>query len=346
MADAAKQPRGALDAQGTRRAAILMVSVEQDTAARMMGQLSKEDQQHVSMEIARLEGQPPSKEERDAVLREFYNIHVAQQYVEHGGVGYARQILEKVLPAEEVRGIIDTIETSMRLSPFGFLQQTDTGNLVNFISDEHPQTIALIIAHLETPQAAEVLQGLPAKKQQEVVKRLAGMENTSPEVVQQVEKALESKLATFVTHEFRKAGGVGTAAEILNLVQRATERNILDGLQEESPQLVDQIRRLMFTFSDILRVNDRGVQNVLKNIDTSHISLALKAAPPELAEKFFRNMSKRAAELVKEEMEFMGPVRLSEVEAARQAIVDVVRRLEEQNEVIIEGRGGAAEVIV
>ncbi|SVE09415.1 uncharacterized protein METZ01_LOCUS462269, partial [marine metagenome] len=167
----------------------------------------------------------------------------------------------------------------------------------------------------------------------------------SPEVVQQVEKALENKLSAFFTQELRKTGGVEAAAEILNMVQRSSERNILEGLEEEDPEMVEQIRRLMFTFDDILRVNDRGVQNVLKGIDTSQLSMALKTASEELRDKFLKNMSKRAADLIKEEMEFMGPVRLADVEAAQQAIVDVVRRLEEQGEVIIEGRGGGEEIV-
>lgn len=344
MTEAAKGRSG--PEGGSRRAAIFMVSIDQESAARLMGQLDKEDQQRIALEISRLEGEPPTKEERDAVLKDFYNVHLAQQYVEHGGVRYARQILEKVLPADEVRRIIEAIEGSMKAMPFGFLQRSDTENLITFIADEHPQTIALILSHLGPNQAAGIIEGLPVKKQQEVVKRLATMEHTSPDVVSQVEKALENKLASFVTTELRKSGGIGTAAEILNLVQRSTERGILEGLEEEDPEMVESIRRLMFTFEDILRVNDRGVQNLLKSVDTSQLSLALKTAPADLKEKFFRNMSKRASELVREEMEYMGPVRLSDVEAAQQAIVDVVRRLEEQGELIVEGRGGGEEVVV
>lgn len=335
-----------VEALGARKAAILLVSIDQESAARVMAQLGKDDQEKIALEIVRLESEPPGRDERDAVLREFYNLHLAHQYLEHGGMDYAKRILEKIYPPDEVRDLLATIESTIRGAPFGFLKKTEAENLVAFIADEHPQTIALILAHLGPHQAAAILEGLPLKKQQEVVKRLATMEQTSPEVVEQVEKALESKLSTLVTQRFRRAGGIPTAAEILNLVQRATERNILEGLSEESPDLAERIRRLMFTFDDILRVNDRGVQNLLKNIDTSQLSLALKHAAPELKDKFFRNMSKRAAELITEEMEFMGPVRLSDVEAAQQAIVDVVRRLEEQGELMIEGRGGSEDIVV
>lgn len=334
------------DPAGVRKAALFLVSIDQETAARIMTQLDKDEQELIALEIARLGEERPTKEERDRVFGEFKNIYLAHQYVEQGGLGYARSLLEKILPSDEVRRIIDAIESSMKAAPFGFLQKTDSRNLITFIQDEHPQTIALIIAYLSSSQGAELLEGLPLKKQQDVIKRLATMEHTNPEIVQQVEKALETKLSAFVTSELRKTGGVEAAAEVLNLVQRSTERNILEGLEEEDPEMVEQIRRLMFTFDDILRVNDRGVQNLLKNIDTSQLAMALKTASPELKDKFLRNMSKRASDLISEEMEFMGPVRLSDVEAAQQAIVDVVRRLEEQGELIIEGRGGAEEIVV
>lgn len=334
------------ESTGARRAAVFLVSIDTESAARVITQISKEEQEQMALEIAKLEHNPATKEERDGVLKDFYNLHLAQQYVEQGGLAYARSLLEKVLPADEVRRIMEVVETSLKQSPFGFLQKTETQSLITFIQDEHPQTIALIIAYLPPGQASEILESLPLRKQQEVIKRLATMEHTNPEVVSEVERALQGKLAAFVTHELRKTGGVDAAAEILNLVQRSTERNILEGLEEEDPEMVEQIRRLMFTFDDILRVNDRGVQNLLKNVDTSQLSLALKTASPELKEKFFRNMSKRASELVREEMEFLGPVRLSDVEAAQQAVVDAVRRLEEQGELLIEGRGGAEEIVV
>lgn len=331
---------------GGRKAAIFLVSVDQESASKIFAQFEREDIERMGLEIAKLEANPISKEERDAVLDEFYHIQIAQQYVEQGGIGYAKSLLERVLPPEEARKICETIEQSMRMAPFGFLQKAESENLLTFIQDEHPQTIALILAYLSATQAAEIIEGLPLKKQQEVVKRVATMEHTSPDVVAQVERALESKLAAFVTAELKETGGIEATAEILNHTQRSTERNILEGLEEADPELVEQIRRLMFTFDDILRVNDRGVQNLLKQVDHQQLALALRTASPELKEKFFKNMSKRGAEMVREEMEYMGPVRLSDVEAAQQAVVDVVRRLEEQGELIIEGRGGAEEVIV
>ena len=335
-----------MDIPGPRKSAIFLVSIDQESASKIFAQMEKSDLERMGLEIAKLETEPVSKEERDAVLEEFHHLNMAQQYVEQGGIGYARALLERVLPPDEARKVVDTIESSMRMAPFAFLQKTDTDTLLQFVQDEHPQTIALIMAHLSSSQASEILEGLPLKKQQDVIKRLATMEHTSPDVISQVEKELESKLAQFVTAELRETGGVGATAEILNLTQRSTEKSVLEGLEEQDPELVEQIRRLMFTFDDILRVNDRGVQNLLKQIDPQQVALALKTASPELKDKFFNNMSKRATENIKEEMEFMGPVRLSEVEKAQQGIVDIVRRLEEQGELMIEGRGGAEEIVV
>jgi len=333
-------------AAGARKAAILVALVDQETAARLLAHLEKEEQERITLEIVRLESAPPSREERDAVLREFAGLQAAHQFLEQGGVAYARRVLEKIYPAEEVRRIIETVEASTRPSPFRFLQRADAENLVAFIADEHPQTIALILAHLGPGQGARILEGLPAEKQLEVVKRLATLEHTSPEIVEQVGKALETKLASFVAREFRKTGGLEAAAEILNLVPRSVERAVLEGLAAESPEMADRIRRLMFSFGDILRVNDRGLQNLLRNVDMSQLALALKHAPPEVKDKFFRNMSQRAASLVREEIEFLGPVRLADVEAAQQAIVEVVRRMEDQGQLIIEGRPGSEEIVV
>ena len=330
---------------GARKAAIFITSIPKDSAARLLSQFETTDQKRVALEIARLEQEPPGRAERDGVLKEFYHIHLAQQYVEHGGVEYARQTLGKILPADQVGRILEVIEGSLDSAPFGFLQRADSENLVSFIADEHPQTIALILTYLGSNQAAGILEGLPIEKQQEVVRRLATMEHTSPEVVQEVESALQNKLSAYITQDLRKTGGVATAAEILNLVHRSTERTILESLEGDDPDMVEQIRHLMFTFEDILRVNDKGVQNLIKEIDTPQLLLAMKTATLELKDMIFRNMSDRAADMLKEEIEFLGPVRLSDVEAAQQAIVDVVRRLEEQGELIVEGRAGGEGIV-
>jgi flagellar motor switch protein FliG len=306
--------------------------------------MDREDVERISMEIARL-GEVPV-EQRVRVLEEFYRTNVARRYIEEGGIEYARSLLEKSLPADEAAAVMDGLEQSLQMAPFHFLKRAEASSLVAFVQDEHPQTIALIVTHLQPKQAAEVLAALPAKKQVEVVKRVARMGQTTPEAIRQIEKGLESKLATVVSQDLERSGGVDNMAEILNLVDRTTEKNILDALEEEDAALAEQIRRLMFVFEDILLVDGKGMQQVLKEVDHEELALALKAAGEDVKAKIFSNMSERAGNLVKEEMEYLGPVRLSDVEAAQQRIVDVVRRLEEAGELIVQGRGGEEEVIV
>ena len=279
-------------------------------------------------------------------IRDSYQTQLASKYVETGGIEYARTLLQKSLSPDEANAILESLEQTIQETPFHFLKQADTEDLLTFISDEHPQTIALILAHLPPKQSAEILAGLTPKKQLEVVKRIARMEQTTPEVIRTVEKGLESRLASIVNQDLERAGGVETIAEILNLVDRTTEKGILENLEEEDPDLVEQIRRLMFVFEDIINVNDKGIQQVLKEVEHEELALALKTASEELKAKIFKNMSERAATLIKEDMEFMGPVRLADVEAAQQRIVDIVRRLEESGDVIIQGRGGEEEVVV
>jgi len=332
------------DLPGLTKAALLLVSIEQDAAAKVLSMLDKDAIEAVSTAIATLGEMEPEK--RKAVVEEFYQLIKAKQYLEQGGLEYARQLLETSLSANEADEILKAVEQSIRSTPFSFLKKAESSNLLTFIQEEHPQTIALVLAHLESKQAAEVLAGLPAAKQLEVVRRIATMEHTNPDIVKEVEKGLESRLAAIVVQKYEKTGGVEAVAEMLNLADRATEKSILDALGEEDADLVENIRRLMFVFEDLILVNDKGIQQVLKEIDNEVLALALKTASDELKDKIFRNMSERAATLIKEDMEYMGPVRLSDVEQAQQKIVDVVRRLEEAGEVIIQGRGGEGEVVV
>ena len=329
---------------GIQKAAVLMVSLKTDLAAQILTNLDLPAIEAISKEIARLGDVIP--QHRRNVLEEFYQLNLAQQYVEQGGLEYARSLLEKSLPSDKAAAILDAVQQSVMVTPFSFLQKAESENLLTFIQDEHPQTISLILAHLPSQKAAEILAGLPAKKQVDVVKRIATMGHTNPEVVMEVEKGLQKRLASYVTQELQEAGGVESIAEILNLADRATERGILESLEEEDPDLVEHIRRLMFVFEDILLVNDKGVQKVLKEVSNDDLALALKTASEDLKKKIQKNMSERAWLLITEEMEYMGPVRVSDVEAAQQRIVDVVRRLEDAGEIAIQGRGGEEEVIV
>ncbi len=332
------------DLTGTRKTAVLLVALQQDTAAKIMRHLDRERIEEISREIAAIESISPDV--RQEVIREFYNLVMARQYVDAGGMTWARALLQKTLPPDEARRVMGVIEHQVHEQPFNFLQKTEKENLVTFLGEEHPQTIALVLSHLPPGMATDILQGLPRERQVEVVSRIANMDQTSPDVIKEVERGLEKRLAGLVSERFERVGGVPAVAEILNMAGRQTEKAILEGLEEQNPQLVEEIRRLMFVFEDIIRVNDKGIQAVLKEVDNEELALSLKTASEDLKEKIFKNMSERAAQLIKEEMEFMGPVRVSDVEAAQQKIVEIVRRLEDAGEVMIAGRGGEKELIV
>ncbi len=329
---------------GTQKAAILLLALPQDVAANIMKRLPRPLIEETSREIAHIDHVTP--ETRANVIAEFYNLLMARRYVDMGGVPLARTLLYRTLPPDEAKRMVEAIEHQVHQQPFSFLQKTETENLSMFLQGEHPQTIALVLSHLTPTMAAEVLNGLASDRQIEVVSRIANMDQTSPEVIKEVERGLESRLAGLVSQRFERTGGIKAVAEVLNLAGRATERAIMDGLAEASPDLADQIRRLMFVFDDIIRVDDRGIQAVLKEVDNEQLALALKTASSDLQNKIFQNMSERAAELIKEEMEFMGPVRVSDVEAAQQKVVDIVRRLEDAGEIVIAGRSGDKDLIV
>jgi flagellar motor switch protein FliG len=280
------------------------------------------------------------------VVEEFYQVTIASQYAAEGGLEYAKILLKESLDSKTADKVLSQIQTQVQKTPFSFLQKAESENLLTFIQDEHPQTIALIVCHLPFHKASEIVVGLQQEKQIEVIKRIANMEQTNPEVIREVEKGLESRLANMLSQSTEKTGGIDAVAEILNLADRTTEKQIMEGLEVEEPELVEQIRRLMFVFEDIRMVDDRGIQSVLKEVDNDELALALKTASEELKQKIFNNMSERAAQLIKEDMEYMGPVRISDVEAAQQRIVDIVRRLEDSGEIVIAGRGGDEDLIV
>jgi flagellar motor switch protein FliG len=330
--------------KGIRKAAILLVSLDGDSAARVLRKLDQETVEELTREIARLDLIDP--DQRGEIIEEFYNLALARQYLKQGGIAHAKALLEKALPADQASYVLKLIEHEVYKKPFSFLAKTDSDNLLTFIQDEHPQTIALILSHLPSDKGSEILGSLPLNKQLEVVTRIANMDNTNPEVIKEVERGLEMRLSGVMSQTFQRVGGVESVAEMLNLADRATEKGILEALEAQDPDLVEQIRRLMFVFEDILLVNDKGIQLVLKEIENEELALALKTASPELQDKIFRNMSERASQLIKEDMEYMGPVRVSDVESAQQKIVDVVRRLEDAGELIISGRGGEKEMIV
>jgi len=337
-------PKNIRELDGLTKAAVLLLTLDYESAGNMLRELSTDHVEEVTRVLASLGTIP--RELSAAVVEEFYYLRLASQYSKEGGLDYASMLLKDSLDSSVADRVISQIQTQVQKTPFAFLQKAESENLMAFIQDEHPQTIALIISHLSHHKASEILVDLPDEKQIEVVRRVANMEQTNPEVIRQVESGLEARLANMLMHSVEKVGGVQTVAEILNLVDRNTEKAILDGIEADDTDLVDEIRRLMFVFEDIMMVDDKGIQSVLKEVDNDELILALRTASDELKEKVFANMSARAADLIREDMEYMGPVRLSDVENAQQRIVDIVRRLEEAGEIIISGRGGDSDLVV
>ncbi len=339
-----KLPERAIDLEGPVKAAVLLLSLDEESAGAMLRQLPTEIVQRVTAIVAAIEEVPSSLAEE--VVEEYYSLQLASRYVREGGLDYARRLLHDSLDSERATKVISQVETQVQRTPFSFLRRVECDTLLAFIQEEHPQTIALIASHLDQDRASEILVGLPSDKQIEVVRRVANMEQTNPDLVHEVEAGLEDRLANMLSSSSERVGGVKAVAEVLNLCDRNTERNIMDGMEIDNPELVENIRRLMFVFEDIRFVNDRGIQAVLKEIDNDQLALSLKTASDDLKEQIFSNMSERAADVVREDMEYMGPVRLSDVEGAQQRIVDIVRRLEDAGELIVSGRGGDSEVVV
>jgi flagellar motor switch protein FliG len=329
---------------GPKKAAIVMVALGSDASSQILKNLEEPEIERLSTEIARLDNVTP--EIREAVLEEFHNIAIAQQYVSQGGIEYAREILEQALGPRKANEILEKVQQTIRTTGFNLLENVDPKQLVNFIQKEHPQTIALLLAHMEPGNAAAIVSALPQELQVDVATRIATMESISPDTLDQVEEVLVGQVKSLFGGDVSEIGGVKAVAEMLNSVDRGTEKNILGNLERENPELATEIKSLMFVFEDVLLIDDRSMQRVLKEIDTKELAMALKGASEELQTKFFRNMSSRAAEMIKEDMEYMGPVRLKDVEEVQQRIVDVIRRLEEDGEIVISGRGGDEEIVV
>ena len=327
-----------------KKAAILVASLGPEASSRILTSLADDDIEALTLEIATL-GNIDSNV-RGQVLEEFYQMLRAKEYIITGGMEYAQRILEGALGTDRAMEILARLESSLQDIPFEFIKKADPNQIINFIQDEHPQTIALILAHLDPDVSATIVSALPQPVQADVIMRIATMDRTPPEIVKEIEVILERKAAAVFSHGFTFAGGVKDVAEVLNRVDRATEKAILSTLEEKHPELADEIKNHMFVFDNITLVDDTGIQKTLREIDNKDLALALKAASEEVKQKIFKNMSERARQLIDEELEFMGPVRLRNVEEAQQKIVTVVRRLEEAGEVIIAGRGGGEDELV
>ena len=303
----------------------------------------EEEIEELTLEIANTRSISPQTKED--VLNEFYQVCLAQQYIAEGGIGYAKELLEKALGEEKAQGVISKLTASLQVRPFEFVRKTDPAQLLNFIQDEHPQTIAMILSYLSAGQSAMIIGSLVPEKQADVAKRIALMDRTSPDVIKEVERVLERKLSTLVNQDYTIVGGVDAIVSILNTVDRSTEKHIMETLEIEEPELADEIRKKMFVFEDILLLDDRAIQRVLRDVDNNDLGIALKAANEDVQNVIFKNMSKRLATMIKEDMEFMGPVRMKDVEEAQQKIVGIIRKLEDSAEIVIS-RGGGDEIVV
>ena len=285
------------------------------------------------------------KRQKEDVLNEFYQVCLAQQYIAEGGIGYAKELLEKALGEQKAQDVITKLTASLQVRPFEFIRKTDPSQVLNFIQDEHPQTIAMILSYLSPAQSAMILGALTPEKQADVAKRIAMMDRTSPDVIKEVERVLERKLASLLNQDYTIVGGVDAIVDILNTVDRGTEKHIMESLEIEQPELADEIRKKMFVFEDILLLDDRAIQRVLRDVDNNDLGIALKGANEEVQNVIFKNLSKRLSAMIKEDMEFMGPVRMKDVEEAQQKIVGIIRKLEDSAEIVIS-RGGGDEIIV
>ena len=328
---------------GIQKAAILLIALGPEKSASIFKHLKEEEIEELTLEIANTRSVTPQV--KDDIIDEFYQVCLAQQYIAEGGISYAKELLEKALGDDRARDVIGKLTASLQVKPFEFVRKTDAAQLLNFIQDEHPQTIALILSYLSASQAALIVSALPPEQQAEVAKRIAVMDRTSPDVVKEVEKVLESKLASLVNQDYTIIGGVDSVVDILNTVDRGTEKHIMETLEIEEPELADEIRKKMFVFEDILLLDDRAIQRVLRDVDNNDLGVALKAANEDVQNVIFKNMSKRLATMIKEDMEFMGPVRMKDVEEAQQKIVGIIRKLEDSAEIVIS-RGGGDEIVV
>ncbi|MCR5427243.1 MAG: flagellar motor switch protein FliG [Lachnospiraceae bacterium] len=328
---------------GVQKAAILLIVLGPERSAGIFKHLKEEEIETLTLEIANTRSVTPQVKEQ--VINEFYEVCLAQQYIAEGGINYARELLEKSLGNEKAMDVIGRLTASLQVKPFEFVRKTDASQLINFIQDEHPQTIALILSYLAPGQAAQIISALPPDRQADVARRIAVMDRTSPDVIKEVERVLESKLASLVNQDYTIIGGVDSVVEILNSVDRGTEKHIMESLEIEEPELADEIRKKMFVFEDVLLLDDRAIQRVLREVDNSDLGIALKAANEQVQNAIFSNLSKRLAVMIKEDMDFMGPVRMKDVEEAQQKIVNIIRRLEDAGEIVIS-RGGGDEIIV
>ncbi len=328
---------------GKTKAAMLLITLGREKATKVFKYLKDDEVEDLTLEIASI--MSVSAEDKEEVLSEFYSLCLAQDYLTEGGIGYAHSLLEETLGEDKANDVISKLTMSLQVKPFEFARKADASQMINFIQDEHPQTIALILSYLKPQQAADLMASLPKDAQSQVAMRIATMDRTSPDVIREVEKVLESKVSTMMNQDYTTVGGVDAIVEILNAVDRGTEKNILESLEIDNIALADEIRNKMFVFEDMVKLDNRSIQRILRDVDNTTLATALKSSPEQVKEVILSNVSSRLAEMVVEEIQFMGPVRLRDVEEAQQKIVAVIRKLEESKEIVLS-RGGGDDVVV
>lgn len=329
---------------GVQKSAVLFITLGPEISSNIVKKLPENDIQKITFEIANTTRIKP--ELKDAVIDEFINLNKAKDYILEGGTEYAKNLLSKALGVQKAMEIMEKVgEATQQYRPFGVARKADSQQLLSLIMNEHPQTIALILSYIQPEKAGQILSGLPVEIQSDVARRIANMKSTSPTVVREVEEVLEKKLSTVIRSDLATIGGIGSLVQILNQVDRGTEKNIIERLENDEPELAEKVRSSLFVFEDIIGLDNASIQRVIREVDTKDFALALKGSSEEVADAIYKNMSKRAAATLKEDIEYLGPVRLVDVEKSQQNIVGIIRRLDEAGEIII-ARGGGDAIIV
>ncbi|MCZ8536912.1 flagellar motor switch protein FliG [Paenisporosarcina quisquiliarum] len=328
---------------GIQKVAVLLVGLGPEVSVEIFKQLTEPEIDQVTMEISNIRQLKNSQTEQ--VINEFYEMILAQDYMNEGGLEYARDILEKALGKDKALDTIGRLTSRLQVKPFSFARKADPNQILNILQHEHSQTIALVLSYLDPKQSSQILSALPPEKQAEVARRIALMESTSPEVIHQVEQILERKLSATGAQDYTSTGGVEAIVRVLSKVDRGTEKAILSKLETETPDLVAEIKKRMFVFEDIVNLDTRSIQRVIREVNDADLTYALKVASDEVKDTIYSNMSTRRADLIREEIGLMGPVKLKDVEDAQTNIVSLIRSLEEKGEIIV-ARGEGNEVIV
>jgi len=332
-----------LEMNSREKAAVLMISLGPEVAANVYKHLSEEEMEWLTLQISSMKRVDP--EDKLVVLDEFHDLAMAQNYITQGGIGFAKSVLEKAVGEEKAMELIHRLTSTLQVRPFEFARKADSKQLLNFIQNEHPQTIALVLAHLDPAKSGQILSELPAEAQSDVARRIATMDRMNPEIISEVELILERNLSQAGMQDYAQSGGIEAVVQVLNGVDRTTERTILDTLEIQDPELAEEIKKRMFVFEDIVTLDARAIQRIIREVSNEDLLLALKVSSDDVKDMVYRNMSQRMVESFKEDMEFMGPVRLRDVEEAQSRIVGIIRRLEDMGEIVV-ARGGGDDIVV